>query len=236
MRTVDRDRLQGYLERGLSLNQIGELEKRHPSTVGYWVRKHGLTANGRDKYSPQGGLNRGQLEALVKAGATLDEIASTVARSERTVRDWLARYGLSTNGRSGRRPIVRREVVEQAIAAGTRTITAECHRHGETEFAIVGSEHLARCKACRAEAVARRRRRVKEILVEEAGGSCHLCGYDRCIAALHFHHRDPSTKTFGVAARGITRAIEQVRAEVEKCVLLCSNCHAEVEAGVATLT
>jgi hypothetical protein len=49
MRGVDRDRLKVYLEQGLSLIQIGALENRDPSTVGYWVRKHGLEANGRDR-------------------------------------------------------------------------------------------------------------------------------------------------------------------------------------------
>jgi hypothetical protein len=76
---------------------------------------------------------------------------------------------------------------------------------------------------------------VKRILVEEAGGRCMLCGYERCIAALEFHHREPSQKSFGLSRRGITRAIDKVRAEAAKCALLCSNCHAEVEAGVATL-
>ena len=98
--------------------------------------------------------------------------------------------------------------------------------------------HSARrlhCKKCRAEAVGRRRRRVKETLVTEAGGACKLCGYDKCISALHFHHLDKGKKSFGLAYGGVTRSIESVRAEARKCVLLCSNCHAEVEAGVTTL-
>jgi hypothetical protein len=80
--------------------------------------------------------------------------------------------------------------------------------------------------------VLRRRRRVKEILVSEAGGACRLCGYDRCLAALEFHHLDPTTKSFGLAFAGVTRGIAEMRTEAAKCILLCSNCHAEVEAGV----
>ena len=82
----------------------------------------------------------------------------------------------------------------------------------------------------------RRRRRVKEILVKEAGGRCRLCGYDRCVAALEFHHLDPTTKEFGVAQNGMARSIERLRAEVRKCVLLCSNCHAEVECGASSIS
>jgi len=84
------------------------------------------------------------------------------------------------------------------------------------------------------DAVSRRRREVKRILVEEAGGGCALCGYDRCVSALSFHHLEPATKSFELSRRGVTRSIERARAEARKCVLLCANCHAEVEAGLAS--
>jgi hypothetical protein len=71
--------------------------------------------------------------------------------------------------------------------------------------------------------------------VREAGGSCVLCGYDRSPAALHFHHLDPALKQFHLSREGVTRSIKAAQAEASKCVLLCANCHAEVEFGVATI-
>ena len=71
----------------------------------------------------------------------------------------------------------------------------------------------------------------KEILVDEAGGRCCLCGYDRCLAALEFHHLDPLEKRLEINAKGTSLALDTLRAEARKCVLLCSNCHAEVEVG-----
>jgi hypothetical protein len=68
--------------------------------------------------------------------------------------------------------------------------------------------------------------------VREAGGRCHLCGYDRWVGALQFHHLHGEHKEFGLADRGLTRSLEAVRAEASKCVLLCANCHSEVEAGM----
>jgi hypothetical protein len=53
--------------------------------------------------------------------------------------------------------------------------------------------------------------------------------------ALEFHHVDPAAKRFGVAFRGVTRSLDAAREEASKCVLLCANCHAEVEAGVRSL-
>ncbi len=69
----------------------------------------------------------------------------------------------------------------------------------------------------------------------EAGGGCAACGYDRHLGALEFHHVDPATKRFGLGNEGVTRSIAAMRSEAAKCVLLCANCHAEVEAGFITI-
>jgi hypothetical protein len=232
---MDRDVLKGYLDDGLSLEQIGVLENRDSSTVGYWVQKHSLAANGREKYAPRGGLAQDQLEPLVEAGMTLAEMAEALDRSTSTVRHWLKKHGLSTKNRRGPRPGFDRPSREELEVSGARSVTARCHTHGETEFAVVGVRRRLHCKRCRSEAVARRRRKTKEILAAEAGGQCTLCGYNRCLAALEFHHRDKTQKTFGLSAAGITRSIEAARREAAKCVLLCANCHAEVEAGFTVL-
>jgi hypothetical protein len=88
---------------------------------------------------------------------------------------------------------------------------------------------------CSQQRVADRRRRLKRLLVEEAGGCCVECGYGACCAALQFHHVDPSAKSFALSHEGVTRSVEKARQEARKCVLLCANCHAEVEAGVRVL-
>jgi IS30 family transposase len=99
---VDRDRLKAYLEQGLSLIQIGALENRDPSTVGYWVRKHGLEANGRDRYAPRGGIEREHLEALIRRELTIQEIAEELGLSASTVNYWLRRHDLKTGRAHGR--------------------------------------------------------------------------------------------------------------------------------------
>ena len=58
-----------------------------------------------------------------------------------------------------------------------------------------------------------------------------MCGYDRCVINLHFHHVDPSTKSF-LMSSSIGRAIAKFREEAKKCVLVCANCHGEIEAGL----
>ena len=69
------------------------------------------------------------------------------------------------------------------------------------------------------------------MLLDEAGGRCAICGYDRCTLNLHFHHVDPATKVFALnLAAG--KSLATFRAEAKKCVLLCANCHGEVESGL----
>ena len=72
--------------------------------------------------------------------------------------------------------------------------------------------------------------------MREAGGSCSLCGYDRYAGALQFHHLDPEVKSFSLSERGISRSLAKARLEVAKCILVCANCHAELEAGVAQMS
>lgn len=226
---MDKALLEECLSSGMSLPEIGALVDRDPSTVGYWVNKHGLVANGKARYAPRGGLTREQLAPLVERGATLAEIATELDRSTSTIRHWLAKHDLklARHHRS-------RELALKAIASGERRFVSMCRRHGETEFLVFRSGRH-RCARCNTEAVIRRRRKVKRMLVEEAGGRCARCGFDDHPSALHFHHLDPAGKEFAVSCKGVTLAIERSRAEARKCVLLCANCHALVEAGVATL-
>jgi hypothetical protein len=79
------------------------------------------------------------------------------------------------------------------------------------------------------------RKERKQKLVELAGGKCVICGYDRCYKALEFHHKDgdeKSDKSFGISQNGMLARWDKLVEEVEKCVLLCANCHREVHEGL----
>jgi transposase len=229
---MDRASLEQLLGQGVSLAEIGRRFGLHEATVSYWVKKHGLRAANHGKHTAKGGLERAQLAPLVHEGMSIAQIAETVGRSKATVRHWLGKHGLRTAGGVGARP---KGESREAREAGLTQALLICPHHGRTGHVRDGRGYF-RCRRCRQDAVVRRRRRVKEILVAEAGGGCVLCGYDRCMAALEFHHLDPTAKQFGVAQGGMARSIERLRAEVRKCVLLCSNCHVEVESGMRTLS
>lgn len=86
------------------------------------------------------------------------------------------------------------------------------------------------------QAVQKRRKQIRIKAVEYKGGQCEICGYDRCIEALEFHHKDPTQKDFAISSRGHSRSWERVKAELDKCVMLCANCHREVHAKLAAST
>jgi hypothetical protein len=84
------------------------------------------------------------------------------------------------------------------------------------------------CKS--ADAVTRWRRNLKLKAIEYKGGKCNVCGYKKCPAALEFHHPEDD-KEFGLAQKGTCRAWEKVKKELDKCDLVCKNCHTEIHCG-----
>lgn len=75
-------------------------------------------------------------------------------------------------------------------------------------------------------------RKIKSI--EYLGGKCKICGYEKCKTALHFHHLDPKEKAFGISSKA-SWGFEKIKSELDKCILLCSNCHAEIHEGITFL-
>jgi hypothetical protein len=108
----------------------------------------------------------------------------------------------------------------------------QCNKHGLAEFGYYGHVRPGwKCKRCVAEWVTRRHQKLRRILIDEAGGRCAVCGYDRCTYNLHFHHVDPATKAFEMTTAA-GKSLATYREEARKCVLVCANCHGEIETGM----
>ena len=221
---MEADWLRSRLESGRSIESIAREAGKAASTVAYWVNKHGLTSIHAARHAARGPIERDVLAGLVSEGLSIRAMAERLDRSYSTVHHWLRRHELSTPR------AIRLAETAEARASGADEVEANCPVHGVTLFVRRG-RHGFRCRQCRMEAVDRRRREIKRTLVAEAGGACAICGYDRSPYALQFHHLEPADKLFGLGAGGLTRSLDRARAEAAKCVLLCANCHAEVEAG-----
>jgi len=90
--------------------------------------------------------------------------------------------------------------------------------------------------ASTSKSVMKSQRKKKLFAVEQFGGKCQLCGYDRCIDALEFHHIDPAKKEHSPSYVIFSRSWERAFKELEKCLLICSNCHREIHHQVRDLT
>jgi hypothetical protein len=121
---------------------------------------------------------------------------------------------------------------EKQSAPEPQALICTCEQCGRRYAYDFRKGHTKRkCNSCRN---GRRsdRRALKQRMVDYKGGRCEICGYDRCLRALDFHHRDPATKRFTIA-HGHNRSWESLRLELDKCLLVCSNCHLEIEGSVA---
>jgi len=81
-------------------------------------------------------------------------------------------------------------------------------------------------------AVDKRRKKIKKMAVAYMGSKFIFCHYSKCISALEFYHIDEAKKFFGLSMNGLTRSWERTKKELDKCILVCSNCHKEIHAGI----
>ena len=89
-------------------------------------------------------------------------------------------------------------------------------------------------KKSNSQAVSDFRRNRKANLILACGEKCCICGYNKAISALEFHHIDPLLKEYGIAAQGTCHNIQKDISEIRKCVLVCANCHREIHEGLYT--
>jgi predicted HNH restriction endonuclease len=107
-------------------------------------------------------------------------------------------------------------------------ICGKCKQErSESEFYSRGKRggFTSYCKFCNTTDIRERAAKRKQEFVDYKGGKCELCGYDKNIAALDFHHVDPSIKESKLSD---FRSLAAARVELDKCILICSNCHREL--------
>ena len=87
------------------------------------------------------------------------------------------------------------------------------------------------CRPCMARKTIERQRETKKQAVEYKGGKCQICGYNKYFGSLDFHHLNPSTKDWHLSDFR-SYCLENIKKEIDKCILVCSNCHGEIHGGL----
>lgn len=154
-------------------------------------------------------MKREVLEQLAKEGKSTRQIAKITGYGQTTVRYWLKKHQVSTNPTS---PMICKKCGEKDP---DRMMNKGADRKSNTL-----------CKSCHNLQTIERQKKNKQVALDYKGGKCMECGYHRCLAALEFHHADPSKKDpnwTNLRSWGI----ERIYKELDKCELLCANCHRE---------
>lgn len=165
-----------------------------------------------------GCMDKTNLSLLISSGMNQVAIAKHVGRSQPTVRKWLIRFGL-----------LKTKVIYRCSC-------------GQNDPSAFKSGIQYECKRClnrrkRKKPSHREQNKLKAEMVVYKGGGCqHVkngkkCGYNSCLAALDFHHVDPKSKD--PKCKSMWRwPLVRLKAELDKCVLVCKNCHMEIHYGV----
>ena len=148
---MEADWLRARLESGRSIESIAHEAGKHPSTVGYWANKHGLTSAHAARHAAQGPIGRDELASMLAQGLSIRAMAERLGRSYTSVRHWLGHHGLTTPRAT------RLAETAEARATGAETVEATCPVHSVTLFVRRGADGF-RCRLCRTGAVDRRRK------------------------------------------------------------------------------
>lgn len=158
-------------------------------------------------------MNRSILEKILSEGLTQREIASKLSVSQSTIKYWLKKYNLKTLNKQ--KPRI--------------TSKHKCSRCGETDPTKFYGKKRYTCAKCHNKETIERGRKLKRKAVDYLGSKCERCGYDKCIEALEFHHKDSNTKDSNFASkRGWSW--QRLKKELNSCMLVCANCHREIHA------
>jgi hypothetical protein len=163
------------------------------------------------------------LEKYLQEGLSLNKITEITGKSLTTIVYWKNKHGLRTNHKNFK------EVGKKEY--GETRFCPRCKKDCETSdfYTRRGKENSSvYCKSCTSEQTTERMRKFKSQMIEYKGGCCVRCGYKKYQGALEFHHLEPSEKDFNPSHMRKYSFDERVKKELDKCILVCSNCHREI--------
>lgn len=157
-------------------------------------------------------MEKDKLIQQIEIGLSTWKLADYFKTTQPNIRYWLKKYELQTNRTSN-------------IISGKK-LCPRCKDDKDKSEFYQYKKSSSFCKKCILESNTERRLQTKQKAVDYLGGKCTSCGYNKCLAALEFHHINPKDKDkdYFNYRGGFT---DTLKTELDKCVLLCANCHRE---------
>lgn len=177
-------------------------------------------------------MEKEYLKKCIDKNMSINQIAKEVNKSANTISYWLKKYNLKTKHLSFKDKGV--------IDYGGNRCCPKCNEIKKiTEFYKRRGKEGASvyCKKCTGLQSVERQRKLKQMAIDYKGGCCQIkdCGYNKYNGALEFHHLDPNEKDFNIGAMKSYTFGDKVKKELDKCILVCSNCHREIHGGIITI-
>lgn len=152
------------------------------------------------------------------------QIATLINKSQTTVRFWLKKYNIKTN-RSSLKTRLQLNITPSVFCCSKCKITKDISNFYQRKNKL---SFYPYCKSCATTITAIRSQQFKIKCLDYKGGCCSRCGYNKYVGALEFHHLDPTKKDFGICQISLRQFNDTIKKELDKCIILCSNCHKEV--------
>ncbi len=171
-------------------------------------------------------MEKEKLLQLVNEGLSSYQISKVLEKSQTTVRYWLKKYDLKTKHLSIKDKIPIKLETKCCPKCKETKPVSEFYNRRKKE----GSSPY--CKICTTIQVVDRQRRLKELAIKYKGGCCIKCGYNTFSGALEFHHLNPNEKDFTIAHLKQYSFKDKIKKELDKCILVCANCHREIHGGI----
>ena len=174
-------------------------------------------------------MEKATLLKYIKLNYSTYDISEKTNKSQTTVRHWLKKHKLKTKfpfyqGRNKKKYSKRSKITCSccSIEKPIKNFYPKKNRNGYHTY----------CKDCLSKQIIIRQQKFKELCVEYKGGKCCSCGYKKYLGALEFHHINPKEKDFMVSRSSRNNLNAKIKKELDKCLLVCSNCHREIHAGL----
>ncbi len=169
-------------------------------------------------------MNENELIECIELGMSHRQIATKFGKSQTSIRYWLDKFNLKTDPYGKRRKILEGE--RFCSKCDTTKSLDEFHQYRPKGREIRNTSY---CKSCTIKDVLQRQINFKLQCLDYKGKrECNRCGYNKSYVALEFHHRDPNEKDFAISKFKLYKFVDVVKDELDKCDVLCSNCHKEV--------
>lgn len=211
-----------YVDKGMKMEDIAAYYECSPWVIRDRLNAYHIPIRAAGDYV-RIDISRDELyERYVERGMTQAKIAEEFQCSPATIIKLMKQYGIEARVQSGGRvdPVLERAALARQCA------WHHCHN------ALTERQRYFCSRACGYKyRSARQHTEMKQQSVDYKGGKCSLCGYERCIDALTFHHVT-GQKEFGIAAHIHSQTWTVIQAELDKCILVCANCHSEIHAGL----